>query len=289
MSSTQEKRQIMEEAPPKAVPPSDLTAQMSFLEHLEELRWHIIKGLLGMVVGIIVAIVFVDFILTEVLLGPSRADFFMYTWIGVDAVDIVFQSRRLTGQFFAYWGSIVFAGAIMGSPVFFFQLWKFILPALESKEKRSALLNTTFITFFFLLGIAFGYLILVPFALQFFAQFQPVGEELIRNDFDISEYFNAITLWVLACGLLFQIPVVSYFLSKIGFLTPQFLRKYQKHAVIASLFLAAVLTPPDYISQLIMSVPIFVLYELSIWISKFANWQRKKKLKETFGEDFNAP
>ena len=284
MSTTQEERQIMGETPPKAVPPKDLTEHMSFLEHLEELRWHIIKGLIGIVVGVIVAIVYADFILAEVILGPAKADFLVYKWIGLEAQDITFQSRRLTGQFFAYWGSILISGMIIGAPIFFYQMWRFIEPALEFKEKKSAFLYTLFISFFFFLGIGFGYFILTPFALQFFAQFQPIGEELIRNDFDINQYFGSISMWILACGFLFQIPVVSYFLSMLGLLTPEFLRKYQKHSVVISLVVAAVFTPPEPVSQLVMAVPIFFLYELSIWISKVTLKRREKDLEKAFSD-----
>ena len=278
MSHTYQERQIMDETPPKAVPPKDRTDQMSFLEHLEELRWHIIKGMGGMLVGVILAIVYSDFIVNEALLGPSRADFFMYKFLGVDAIDLTFQSRRLPGQFFTFWGSILISGMIIGAPIFFYQMWKFIMPALELKEKKSSVLYAFFISFFFFLGISFGYLILAPFALQFFAQFEPMGD-LVRNDFDINDYFSSLTMWVIACGFLFQIPVISYFLSKIGFLTPKFLRKYQKHSIILSLFVAALLTPPEFVSQLIIAVPIFLLYELSIWISRIVNKKRDKELK----------
>jgi sec-independent protein translocase protein TatC len=128
------------------------------------------------------------------------------------------------------------------------------------------------------LGETFGYLILVPFALQFFAQFQI--SDIIRNDFDINEYFGSVSMWVMACGIIFQIPVVSYFLSKIGLLTPELLKTYRRYALIFTLVIASMLTPPDPISQILIAMPLTVLYELSIWVSRFANRKRKKELND---------
>lgn len=279
-----EERQIMKQDPPKAKKPKkDLTDNMSFLEHLEELRWRIIKGMVGILLGVIVAFVFSDFIIQKVILGPTRATFFMYDILRVDAVDMVLQSRRLPGQFFTYWGSLFVVGFIIGSPLFIFQLWAFIAPALETSEKLKTFISAFFITLFFLAGVAFGYLILVPFALQFFAQFEI--SEMVRNDFDINAYFSSLAMWVISCGIIFQIPVVSYSLSRIGILNPEFLRKYRRHAIVLCLVLSAMLTPPDPISQVLIAVPLTLLYELSIWISKYANHKRQKELDKALARN----
>ncbi|MBO6586592.1 MAG: twin-arginine translocase subunit TatC [Gracilimonas sp.] len=268
----------MQGEPPKAQKPADRTGTMSFLDHLEELRWRIIKGLIGVLVGVTIAFVFSDFFVEKVMLGPTRADFFMYDILRVDAVNFELQSRRLPGQFFTFWGTLFVMGFVIGSPIFIYQIWAFVEPALESREKRKTFFSTFFITFFFLLGVAFGYLILVPFALQFFAQFQI--SDIIRNDFDINEYFSSVSMWVVACGIIFQIPVVSYSLSKIGLLTPDLLRKYRRHSIVFALVISAMLTPPDPISQILIALPLTVLYELSIWISRYAMRKRKKELEE---------
>lgn len=279
-----EERQIMKQDPPKAKKPKkDLTDNMSFLEHLEELRWRIIKGMVGILLGVIVAFVFSDFIIQKVILGPTRATFFMYDILRVDAVDMVLQSRRLPGQFFTYWGSLFVVGFIIGSPLFIFQLWAFIAPALETSEKFKTFISAFFITLFFLAGVAFGYLILVPFALQFFAQFEI--SEMVRNDFDINAYFSSLAMWVISCGIIFQIPVVSYSLSRIGILNPEFLRKYRRHAIVLCLVLSAMLTPPDPISQVLIAVPLTLLYEMSIWISKYANHKRQKELDKALARN----
>lgn len=273
-----EERQIMKSEPPKAKPPADRTSTMSFLEHLEELRWRIVKGLVAVLVGVVIAFIFSDFFVEDVLLGPTRADFFMYDFLRVDAVDFELQSRRLPGQFFTFWGTLFVMGFVIGSPIFIYQMWGFVEPALESKEKKKTFFSAFFITLFFLMGVSFGYLILVPFALQFFAQFQI--SDIIRNDFDINEYFSSVSMWVVACGIIFQIPVVSYSLSKIGLLTPDFLKKYRRHAIVMFLLVSAMLTPPDPISQILIAIPLILLYELSIWISRFAVRKRKKELEE---------
>lgn len=272
----------MPELPPKATKPVDRTDQMSFLEHLEELRWRLIKALIGILLGVVVAYIFSDFVIDKILLGPTKASFFMYDIIKVDAMDLALQSRKLPGQFFTFWGSLFVAGFVISSPIFIFQIWAFIEPALQRKEKWKTFVSASFVTFFFLIGVCFGYLILVPFALQFFTHFQI--SDIVRNDFDINEYFSSLAMWIITCGLIFQVPVISYTLSKIGIVTPKALKKYRRHAIVSSLILAAILTPPDPISQILIAVPLVFLYEISIWISYIAVRNRNKELKKAFGE-----
>lgn len=281
MSATEE-RQIMTQDPPKAKAPVDRTGDMSFLEHLEELRWRLIKGLGGLAIGMLIAFFFSEFLVNKVMLGPTRANFIVYQFLGIDAIDLTLQSRKLPGQFFTYWGTLILMGAIIGSPILFYQLWAFVEPALESAEKWKSRLHTVFITFFFLAGVSFGYFVLVPFALQFFSQFQI--SDVIHNDFDINEYFSSLSMWVISCGVIFQLPVVSYFLSKFGLLSPEFLRKYRRHSIVACFILSAFLTPPDPISQIIVGIPLILLYQFSIWISKMGVRQREKELRKAFGE-----
>ncbi len=276
-----QKREIMTEDPPKATPPKDRTANMSFLDHLEELRWRILKGLTGMGIGIVVAFFLGDFLVDKVMLGPTQSDFFVYKLLGIEAIDLTIQSRKLPGQFFTYWGTLIVFGIIVGSPIFFYQVWSFVEPAMERSEKWKSIGHTIFITFFFLLGVAFGYFILVPFALQFFSQFQI--SDAIHNDFDINEYFSSLTMWVLSCGVIFQLPVVSYFLSKFGLLTPEFLKKYRRHAIIFCFILSAFLTPPDPVSQVLIAIPLILLFQLSVWITKVGVRQRNKSLEKAFG------
>ncbi len=277
----------MPKDPPKAKKPKDRTTDnMTFLEHLEELRWRIVKGLIGVLLGVIAAFAFSDFIMNELLLGPTRSTFFMYDILKVDAIDLTLQSRRLPGQFFTYWGMLFIIGAVIGSPVFFYQIWAFVEPAFKTTTKWKTFITSVFITFFFLLGISFGYLVLAPFAMQFFSQF--VISDVVRNDFDINAYFSSLATWVLSCGIIFQIPIVSYSLTKIGLLTPEFLKKYRRHALVVCLVMSAFLTPPDPISQVLIAVPLTILYEFSIWVSHFSLRKRNKELRLAFGEEENS-
>ena len=262
-------RSVMGAVPPKATKPAkDPTASMSFLDHLEELRWRLFKGLGGLALGIVAAFWFREFLIDQVILGPTKADFFMYRLTGIEAVELSLISRKLPGQFFTYWGTLIIVGFVIGSPLVFYQLWAFVAPALEQAEKLKSVLNAGFITFFFLLGVAFGYMILVPFAVQFFTQF--IIADVISNEFDVNEYFTSVAMWTVACGIIFQVPVVSYFLSKVGILTPQFLRSYWRQATVVILVLAAFITPPDPISQILIAVPLALLYQLAIATSRMA-------------------
>lgn len=252
--------------------------EMSFLDHLEELRQRIFKGLAGVVVGAIVCGLFDNFVIDQVLLGPTKADFFMYQLFGFDAKELVLQNRTITGQFFAYWGSVIVVGVIIGSPVFIYQMWKFIEPGLYPEEKKGMRFASVFATNFFILGVAFGYCIITPMALQFFANF--VISEQIINEFDITKYFGMVTMWVFGVGVLFELPVVMYFLAKIGLVNSDVMRKGRKYALIIILILAAVLTPPDPVSQMLVAFPMMGLYELSIWISKRVERRRERELRE---------
>jgi sec-independent protein translocase protein TatC len=269
--------------PPEAQPPEDRTANMSFLDHLEELRWRFIKGFGGIAVGMAVAFFFGDFLVDQVMLGPTKSDFLVYDLLGINAIDLTIQSRKLPGQFFTYWGTLIVMGAILGSPIFFYQMWAFVEPALEKSEKWKTFGHTAFITFFFLLGIAFGYFILVPFALQFFSQFQI--SDAIHNDFDINEYFGSLTMWVISCGIIFQLPVISYFLSKFGLLTPDFLKQYRRHAIVFCVLMSAFLTPPDPVSQVLIAIPLVSLFPFSVFVSRLGVRKRNKELEKAFGSE----
>lgn len=283
MSGESNKRGVMGKFLPRAKGPKPNPAEgMSFLDHLEELRWRIIKGMAGVTGGVVFAFIFSEIIVNDIILGPTHADFFIYDIMPINAIDINLLSRRLPGQFFTYWGSLIIAGIIIGSPILFYQMYAFIEPAMEKQEKIQTYTNVVFVSFFFLLGISFGYFILVPFALQFFNQF--VISDVIVNQFDITEYFTSVALWVLACGILFQIPVISYYLSRAGMLTPEFLREYRRQAIITILILSAFLTPPDPVSQMMIATPLLLLYQFSIFLSRVANKQRDRALKRALGD-----
>jgi sec-independent protein translocase protein TatC len=262
-----------------AIDAPDEQGVMSFLDHLEELRWTLIKALSGILLSVIGCAFFSRWVIDTLLLGPTRSTFFMYDALGINAKDLELLNRTITGQFFADIGTIIVVGLIVGSPVVVYYIWKFIEPALYAHEKSGLRFASIFATFFFMLGISFGYLILTPLALQFFAQY--TISDTIVNQFDIMKYFSMVSFWALGTGLLFELPVVIYFLSKVGIVTPDLLRTYRKYALIVVLTIGAFLTPPDPISQIIVALPLLLLYEGSIYISAYVNRRRRKELGMT--------
>ena len=249
---------------------------MPFLDHLEELRWTLIKAGAGVLITTILCAFFSEWIVNRVLIGPTRPDFFMYGLLGMNAEELNLLNRTITGQFFADIGTIVVVGLIAGSPVVVYYFWKFIEPALYPQEKSGMRFAAVFAAFFFLLGIAFGYFILTPLALQFFAQYTLSPQ--IENHFDIMTYFSMVSFWALGTGLLFELPVVVYFLAKVGIITPDGMRTYRKYALLVVLGIAAFLTPPDPISQIIVALPLLGLYELSIYIAAYVAKRRRRQL-----------
>lgn len=241
---------------------------MGFLDHLEELRWSLIKGFSGVILAIIGCSFFSGWILDTILLGPTRADFFMYDVFRMDAKNIELLNRTITGQFFAHIGTIAAVGFIVGSPIFVYYLWRFVEPGLYPEERSGMRFAAVFATFFFVLGILFGYLIITPLALQFFETY--VISEQITNEFDITRYFSMITSWAFGVGILFEMPVVSYFLARSGVVRPEQMKAFRKYALIVVLFLGALFTPPDPVSQILIAFPLMGLYEFSILVSRWA-------------------
>lgn len=231
--------------------------EMSFLDHIEELRWRIIYAMLGVLVFTIAAWFFIDPIIEIILLKPAR-----------DA-NASLQNLRPFGQLFLYVQVAITIGIVASLPNIFYQLWKFIAPALKKREQKYILWIVFFSTFCFLTGIAFAYFVMLPLTMKFAAQF---GTAEISNEFAIDEYMSIIISVMLAAGLVFELPMVSFFLSRLGILTPTFMRKYRRHAIVIILVLSAFLTPgADPVSQVILAVPLVLLYEISIFISKLSS------------------
>jgi sec-independent protein translocase protein TatC len=231
--------------------------EMSFLDHIEELRWRIIYALIGIVIFTIIAWIFIDPLVEVVLLKPAR-----------DA-NASLQNLRPFGQLFLYVQVAIIVGIVASLPNIFYQLWKFIAPALKKRERKYIVWIVFFSTFCFLTGIAFSYFVMLPLAMKFAEQF---GSEAIKNEFSIEEYMSIIISVMLAAGVVFELPMVSFFLTKLGILTPKFMRKYRRHAIVIILILAAFLTPgADPVSQVILAVPLVLLYEISIFISKLSS------------------
>lgn len=238
------------------------SGEMSFLEHLEEFRWRILYLIIGVILGTIIAWIFIDFLIDQILLLPARK------------ANINLQNLRPFGQLFLFFQVAVIGGLIISIPNVFYQIWKFIAPALKENEKKYVSSIVFFSSICFLSGIVFAYFVMLPLTLAFAGKF---GTTAIENNFAIDEYFSIIISVMLAAGVIFELPMLSFFLSKIGILTPQFMRKFRRHSIVGILIVAAILTPgTDPLAQVLLAIPLVLLYEISIFVSKFS---QKKELE----------
>lgn len=237
--------------------------EMGFLDHLEEFRWRIIKSLAAVVIGAIISFVFIDNIM-EILVAPTLKIGDQFT----------LQVLKVQGMFMVKWGLAFVGGFILGLPIITYQLWKFIAPGLYGTEVKYILPIIIFTYVAFLCGILFAYFILIPFSLKFFTS---MGYGDVQNNISINYYFSFITWLMMGAGIIFEMPIVSFILSSVGLVTPKFLRKYRRHALVAIMILSAFITPPDPISMLIMTFPLILLYEISILVSVGVNSTKRKK------------
>ena len=239
---------------------------MSFIDHLEELRWRIIKTISSVILGGIITFFFIDLILT-LLLRPLE---------NINTNNpINLQVLSVQGMFIIKWTIAFIGGLVISVPVITYQIWKFIAPGLYANEKGFVLPLVVFSFFSFCSGIFFSYEILIPYCLNFFAG---LSGENILNNFSINHYFSFITWLLLGCGIVFQLPVISFLLSTIGVLTPAFMRHYRRHSVVAIFIVSSFITPPDPVSMVVMAFPLIILFELSIGVSWMVN--KTKGLKE---------
>lgn len=245
--------------------------QMSFLEHLEELRWRIVRSAAVVLLFSIAIWVFQEWIMETLFLSMRNPDFISfrlicdYLGVCVEEIPVDFQSTEVTGQFSYALMMSIMGGIVLSFPFIFFQIWRFVKPGLKSKEESVAKGIVFYVSLLFFLGISFGYFIIAPLCVQFFGSYQM--SELIENKFTVSSYMSTILSTVFYSGILFLLPVVAYLFTKLGIMTPAYLRKYRKHAIVGILILSAIITPPDLISQVIVSIPIVILYEIGILVS----------------------
>ena len=267
--------------------------EMTFLEHLEELRWHLIRSAIAIILVAIVAFIFKEIVFDVIILGPSQVEFPMNQWLCqfgqntflktdvlcINQNPILLQNIQMAGQFLAHIKISLIAGIVLAFPYIFWEFWRFIRPALYSTEQKVARGAVLAISMLFFLGIAFGYFLICPLSVNFLYNYQV--SELAKNDIQLMSYVSLIASISLAAGILFELPVLVLFLSKIGLLTPEFLKKYRRHSFVVILIISAIITPPDVFSQIMVCLPIVLLYEISIGISKRIN----RKLKATAGVD----
>lgn len=262
--------------------------EMSFLDHLEELRWHLIRSTLAIVIIGCVAFVMRSFIFDTIIFGPKNLDFPTYrffcniaTFFGVDSefcgesLPFTIQSRLMAGQFSAHIWTSIWAGVILGFPYILWELWRFISPGLYEKERKHSRGFIITASLLFFLGVLFGYYVVAPLSINFLGTYQ-VSKE-VTNEIDLASYIGTVRSAVIACGIMFELPIVIYFLTKVGLVTPDLMKKYRKIALVVVLILSAIITPPDVTSQIVVAIPVLILYQVSIFISKVVVKQEAKK------------
>lgn len=265
----------------------DPEAKMNFLEHIEVLRWHLLRSLVAIILGAIIAFVNIDFIFDKIILGPASDDFIAYRWfcqlgqlihvdvLCMDSVQIEFQNTQLSGQFMLSFSVAFMVGFILAFPYVFWELWRFLRPALKQTEVKRARGVVFWGTLLFLAGVLFAYFIIAPFTINFFGNYQLSPQ--FHNIITISNYYSTLSDLIIGMGIVFELPVLVYFLSKIGLLTPRLMREKRRYAIMIIVILSAVITPPDWFSIFLVAIPLVVLYELAIQISGRINRAREKE------------
>ncbi|SMC49422.1 twin-arginine translocase subunit TatC [Moheibacter sediminis] len=263
--------------------------EMSFLGHIVELRGHLIRSILAIVVGAIIVGIFWDFLLQKIIMAPLKSDFPTFQifnsvakWIGMDQpyTEKFDMSKDLmnldpSGQITSQISVVLICGLIIAIPYVVWEIWKFIKPGLSVNEQKSANGTVLATTFFFLLGVTFSYYLLLPLSTQFLFTYNPFG---VNNEWKLMSYISLFVQTLLGMGVVFLLPIFAYFLAKVGILTPKFLKTYRRHAFVVILTIAAIITPNDFLSMMIAAFPLWVLYEFSILVTSYVV---KKQLKES--------
>ncbi|HLN20458.1 MAG TPA: twin-arginine translocase subunit TatC [Bacteroidales bacterium] len=268
--------------------------EMSFLEHLEELRWHIIRSILAIVILMILAFIFKNFIFGTIILGPKKPEFItnrllcqLGEMLNVSALCINTKPLQLinikmSGQLTTHITASMVSGLILAFPVVLWEFWQFFKPALKPNESRYARGAVFAASMLFFIGVLFGYFMLAPLSIHFLSTYEI--DPSVANQINVRSYIGTLTSICLATGLVFELPIVAFFLTKIGVLTPSFMRKYRKHSIVVIFIVAAIITPPDVFSQTLVAIPLLLLYEISIIISARVIKQKEKNYSEFMNE-----
>jgi sec-independent protein translocase protein TatC len=263
--------------------------EMSFLDHVEELRWHLVRSSFAIIIVATIAFFFKDIIFDKFLFAPKDPNFITYRFfckvsrffgtdgLCIDEMPFTFQSLAMGEQFSVHIWTSITVGFIIAFPFIIWEFWKFISPGLYENERKNAKSFIFVSSFLFFVGVLFGYYVVTPLSVNFLGNYSI--SDLVERNIKIDSYISLVRSSLLACGLVFELPIVMYFLTKIGLVTPKFLKQYRKHALVLVLILAAIITPPDVISQIIVAIPILILYEVSILISKVVIKRQSKKEK----------
>jgi sec-independent protein translocase protein TatC len=267
---------------------ADPNAEMGFLDHIEALRWHIIRSVLVIIVAAIAIFVKVEWIFDRIIMGPAHNDFISYKWfcaLGrllhydsfcLGEIKMEFQNTAVTGQFMMGMSVSMMLGFICAFPYVLWELWRFIKPALKNNEIKAARGMVFWCSLLFFSGVMFAYFIVAPYTINFFGSYQLSPQ--FKNIITIENYYDTMSNLILALGLVFELPIVVYFLSRIGILTPQFMKEKRKYAVLILFLLSEIITPPDLFSCLLVFFPLYTLFEISVFISARA---MKSKLKKS--------
>ena len=270
----------------------DPKAEMSFIDHLEDLRWHVIRSVIAVLLGAIIVFIYADFVVNDILFAPTRADFISARWlcsigqkIGIgdtlcfQQVDVKFLETTMTGQFVASFTLAFIGGFIIAFPYIFWEFWKFLRPALSSNELKKTRGIIFWVSILFFAGVAFGYYILTPFMVNFYFNYKLSPQKQIMPTF--SDYLENLIYTTVGIGILFQMPLLVMVLARIGIVTAKFLRKYRRHAFVVILIAAAIITPStDPFSLTIVTIPLYLLFEASIIIASRINKSQKKEEEE---------
>ncbi len=269
--------------------------EMAFVDHLEELRWHIIRSLIAVLFFAVIIFIKIQWVFDNIIAGPINPNFVSYRVICnlshklglgdglcLPPVSINMQTTTFGGQFFSSFSIAFVGGLIIAFPYIFWEFWRFVKPALKPRELKGTRFVIFWISFFFFLGAAFGYFILGPFTFNFLATFQVSALNIVQTKPTINDYIDNLTNLILGCGIAYELPVLTYALTKIGIITPMFLRRSRKYALVILLIIAAIITPsPDWYSQTIVFLPLFGLYELGVYLSsKVYKSEQQKELEE---------
>ncbi|MDB9775763.1 twin-arginine translocase subunit TatC [Vicingaceae bacterium] len=254
-------------------------SEMSFLDHLEVLRWHLVRSSIAIMLFMAIAFVFKGFVFDQIILAPQSSEFLTYRlfcdlshWLDLgnklcfDDISFSLINIAMSGQFTTHILVSAIAGFILAFPYLLIEVWRFISPGLKKSEKKSAFALVFWGTILFMSGVLFGYYVIAPLSVQFLGNY--TVSSTVSNSISLNSYISTLTSIIIACAIVFQLPIIVYFLSKIGLITPQLMKTYRRHSIVIVLILSAIITPPDITSQILVAIPLVFLYEVSILISR---------------------
>jgi sec-independent protein translocase protein TatC len=277
----------------KNTAPVHSEAEMSFIEHLEALRWHLVRGVVVWLVATIVSFLYIDWVFDTIVYAPAKSDFITYIklcefshWAGLGEslcmppITIELLGSTISGPFMSAISIAMVSGVIIAFPYLFWELWRFVKPALSEKEKRYSRFSILWVSLCFFAGAAFGYYLLAPFTFNFLGNFTIGDKAAYKYLPGLDDYISTITNLVLGCGIAFELPILAYVLAKIGLISAKFLKTYRKYALVIILIVSAIITPsPDWTSQALVALPLILLYELSVILVSVVDKKRAKEVK----------